>query len=361
MKTVFASRESKLFIRRRHISLIFFLSTIYSFVFAQDQSLIEVQSEVDTSIITIGDRINYSIVINRDAELQIAKPGEGLNLGMFEIKDYKFHDPEEKDGRIIERYDFSISVYDTGKFTIPPFPIAYFPEDTSKAFKIIEAPAIDIYVQSVIAGDDAKELKDIKFPLNIPFNYIFWISMGVILILIGVIGYLGYLVWKRRKEKGYLFSPPPPPIPAHEVALSALEELYQSDLLIKKKYKEFFSQLSNIVRAYLEGRYFFSALEETTSEIMFDVEQHIEEDDLKSDLKNILELSDLIKFAKYIPVEKEVDTAKEQALDFVNVTKIIYELEEEITSQNDPVDETIDESEKGEVLVADTSQSKTEE
>ena len=86
---------------------------------AQEKSLIEVQSEVDTSI-------------NRDKDLRIMKPGEGLNLGMFEIKDYKFHDPVEKDGRLIEKYDFTISVYDTGKFTIPPFPVAYFPVDTSQ-------------------------------------------------------------------------------------------------------------------------------------------------------------------------------------------------------------------------------------
>jgi len=362
MKIEFANKKEKLGEYIGYILLVLLFSCFCSTVFAQEQAIIEVMSEVDTATITIGDRINYSIIIDRDAELKIAKPGEGLNLGMFEIKDYTFHDPEEKNNRLIERYDFSISVYDTGKFTIPPFPIAYFPEDTSKAFKIIEAPAIDIFVQSVISGEDSKELKDIKFPLYIPFNYIFWISMGVVLILIGVISYLGYLIWKRRKEKGYLFSPPPPPVPAHEIALSDLEKLFKSDLLQNKRYKEFFSRLSTIVRAYLEGRYFFSALEETTSEIMTDIEQHIEDNDLKSYMKNILELSDLIKFAKYIPEVKEIDIAKEQALDFVNSTKIIYEIEEEINANNGIIDETLDEdaNENEEFLVADTNQSKTE-
>jgi len=302
---------------------------------AQEKSLIEVQSEVDTSTITIGDRINYSITINRDKDLRIMKPGEGLNLGMFEIKDYKFHDPVEKDGRLIEKYDFTISVYDTGKFTIPPFPVAYFPVDTSQQYKIIEASPIDIYVKSVISGDEARELKDIKFPLSIPFNYFFWISMAAVVILVAVIMYLGYLLWKRRKEKGYLFSPPPPPRPAHEVALEALEVLYRSSLLEDKQYKEFFSRLSDIIRAYLEGRYFFDALEETTREIMSDAKRHVEETELLNDLNNILELSDLIKFAKYIPEEKEVETAKKQSLNFVNVTKLIYEVVEESASAED--------------------------
>lgn len=317
-------------IQRMQQSLIYLIFWVIVFaatgLFAQEKSLIEVQSEVDTSTITIGDRINYSITIDRDKDLRIMKPGEGLNLGMFEIKDYKFHDPLEKDGRLIEKYEFNISVYDTGKFTIPPFPIAYFPVDTSQQYKIIEAPAIDIYVQSVISGDDARELKDIKFPLAIPFNYFFWISMAVVIILVAVIAYLGYLLWKRRKEKGYIFSPPPPPRPAHEVALEALEQLFQSNLLDEKQFKEFFSRLSDIIRAYLEGRYFFDALEETTREIMADAKKHVENNDLLSDLKNILELSDLIKFAKYIPEDKEIDTAIEQSLNFVNVTKLIYEV-----------------------------------
>ena len=62
--------------------------------------------------------------------------------------------------------------------------------------------------------------------------------MAAIVILVAVIMYLGYLLWKRRKEKGYLFSPPPPPRPAHEVALEALEVLYRSSLLEDKQYKE---------------------------------------------------------------------------------------------------------------------------
>lgn len=321
-------------------------------LFAQEKSLIEVKSEVDTSTITIGDRINYSIIIDRDKDLRIMKPGEGLNLGMFEIKDYKFHDPVEEEGRLIEKYDFTISVYDTGKFTIPPFPIAYFPVDTSQQYKIIEASPIDIYVKSVISGDDAKELKDIKFPLSIPFNYFFWISMAAVAILVIVISYLAYLLWKRRKEKGYIFSPPPLPRPAHEVALEALESLYQSSLLEKKQFKEFFSRLSDILRLYLEGRYFFDALEETTNEIVIDAKKHVEETDLLNNLKNILELSDLIKFAKYIPEENEIDTAKDQCLNFVNATKLIYEVAEETDNNEEaPIEE-------GTLVAAETEDSK---
>ena len=328
MRIVFVKMQKKIY--RLSTFLLFFLIVFSAFtLYAGEESLIEVQSEVDTSTITIGDRIQYSIIINRDKNLRIEKPGEGLHLGMFEIKDYKFHDPVEKDGRLIEKYEFSISVYDTGKYTIPPFPIAYFPVDTSNQYKIIEASAIDVIVKSILSGDEARELKDIKFPLEIPFNYFFWLSMAAIVVFVGVIAFLAYLLWKRRKEKGYLFAPPPPPRPAHEIALESLTELYQSALLEENQYKEFFSRLSEIIRVYLEGRYFFDALEETTTEIMTDARKHVDEDNLLDDLKNILELSDLIKFAKYIPQQKEIEEAKDQSLNFVNATKLIYEVVEE--------------------------------
>ena len=157
--------------------------------------------------------------------------------------------------------------------------------------------------------------------------------MAIIILLVSVIAYLGYLLWKRRKEKGYLFTPPPPPRPAHEVALESLEELYKSNLLEEKQFKEFFSRLSEIIRAYLEGRYFIIALEETTTEIMNDAKKHVEEINLLDDLKNILELSDLVKFAKYVPKEIEIDEVKDQALNFINATKLVYEVTEVVESE----------------------------
>lgn len=296
---------------------------------AQEQGLIQVKSEVDTAVITIGDLITYSIIIDRAEGLRVERPGEGLNLGMFEIKSYNFHEPVKENGRIIERFDFTISVYDTGKFVIPPFPVAWFANDTTSKYNIITAPAINIYVKSVISGDEAKELKDVKPPVYIPFNWKFWLSMAGILILLLVIAYLAYRLWKKRKEKGYMFIPPAPPVPAHERALADLEALFQSDLLDKKEFKAFFSQLSEIMRVYLEGRYYIKALEETSAEIMRDVKEHLDDEALLLSLREQLTLADLVKFAKYVPEEQEVEKAKQQSVAFVEQTKIVFEAVEE--------------------------------
>ncbi len=308
---------------------------------AQDKGLIEVRAEVDTSVITIGDRITYSIIIDRDEHLRTARPGEGLNLGQFEIKGYDFPEPLHQNGRIIERFNFNISVYDTGHYAIPPFPVAYFLDDTTTKYSIIEAPAVNIFVKSVMSGDDAGTLKDVKAPIEIPFNYRFWslIAALAVLLLAGI--GLAYYFIKKRREKGYLFSPPPPPRPAHEIALEELDKLFASDLLQEGQVKAFFSRLSEIMRIYLEGRYFIAALEKTTAEIMRDVKRQEQNEERQNMLEQLLTLSDLVKFAKYKPTDDEIDRAKAQAQDFVNQTKLIFEAPEEPekekeTDENEP-------------------------
>ena len=296
---------------------------------AQDKGLIEVRAEVDTSVITIGDRITYSIIIDRDENLRTARPGEGLNLGQFEIKGYDFPEPQHQNGRVIERFNFNISVYDTGHYAIPPFPVAYFLDDTTTKYSIIEAPAVPIFVKSVMGSDDAGTLKDIKEPIDIPFDYWFWSLVAAAVILLVVAAWLLYYFIKKHREKGYLFSPPPPPRPAHEIALEELEKLFASDLLQKKLFKAFFSRLSEIMRIYLEGRYFIAALEKTTAEIMKELNRQEQNEEGRNMLEQLLTLSDLVKFAKYLPEDAEISRSKTQAMDFVNQTKLIFETPEE--------------------------------
>ncbi len=293
----------------------------------EPRALIEVQSEVDTAMITIGDQIHYTLTIDHVSGMRIEQPGPGVNLGQFEIKDYKISDPEEYDNRRILRYEYVISVFDTGNFTIPPFPVAYFPEDSAGAYKIIEASPIDIHVLSVI-NDEQRELRDIKAPLWIPFDYKVIIVAVLILILLGVGGYFGYQFYRRRKEQGYLFKPSIPPRPAHEIALDELNALIARDYLAMGNFKLFYSEISEIIRRYIEGRFFIPALEETSREILQEMDKQEIEQQLKDLLRDFLALSDLVKFAKYIPAEPENQNAPVWARKFIEETKIVFEMTE---------------------------------
>jgi len=299
------------------------LILVFISITSAQNSLIEINSAVDTSRITIGDRIKYVVTIDYSDSLAIEHPGAGINLGQFEIKDYKIHDSEEKDNRIFQKYEYTISVFDTGSFIIPPFPIAYFPKDSMQNYKLIEASAINIYVESIL-GEGEQELKDVKAPIYIPFDYILLISIIAIILLIAIGGYFGYRFYKAKKEQGFSLIPQKPKKPAHEIALESYKKLQDKELLTQGLIKQYYTECSEILRIYLENRYFIVALEETTGEIIRDIKsQDINRDYLDS-LKQILELSDFVKFAKYVPSENENNTILQNCIDFVEDTKIEF-------------------------------------
>ena len=311
---------------RLKIYFLILLSIGFS-VAQESRPLIEVNSSVDTSRITIGDRITYTLSINHVDTMRVEKPGEGANLGQFEIKDYKIYDPVREAGRREEKFEYVISVFDTGTFVIPPFPVAYFPTDSLGDYKLIEASAITIYVESVIQ-DEERNLRDVKPPIDIPYDYFALFSVLALVLLIGALVFFGYRFYKKRKETGYLIRPPEPPKPAHEIALNDLEELLSKDLLSKGLIKEFYIEISDINRRYIEGRFFIHALEETSSEILGEMRSQEIDDEIWIMVKEILELSDLVKFAKYKPETKENEKVVNLTRQFVEQTMVIYETEE---------------------------------
>lgn len=314
---------------RRLLSIHTFLLIVIGLSGAQDsRPLIEVNSVVDTSHITIGDRITYTLSIDHVDTMRVEKPGEGVHLGQFEIKDYKIYDPVRQEGRILEKFEYVISVFDTGTFVIPPFPVAYFPTDSLGDYKLIEASAITIYVESVIQ-DEERQLRDVKPPIDIPYDYFLLFSVISSIILIGALVYLGYRIYLKRKETGYFIKAPEPPRPAHEVALEALEELLKKDLLSDGLIKEFYSDISEIIRRYIEGRYFIPALEETSREILVELNGQDISGEMLLKAKESLELSDLVKFAKYKPSDEENQNVVSWTREFVEGTMVLFTVEEE--------------------------------
>ena len=297
-----------------------FLLFPMGFIVAEDeQPLIEVTSAVDTSRITIGDRITYTISIDYADSLRIERPGEGVNLGQFEIKDYQIYDPIEDKNRINQKFEYVISVFDTGTFVIPPFPVAYFHSDSIGDYSIIEASAITIYVESVLGSGD-NQLRDIKPPIDIPYDYMFLISAVLAVILIMLAVYMGYRLYRKRKESGYLLSPPPPPRPAHEIALESIGQLLVKNLIESGELKQFYIEISEILRIYIEGRYYIQALEETSTEIINELKNQELRDSVFELAKEALSLADLVKFAKFIPIASVNEEMMKQAKDIVNKT-----------------------------------------
>ncbi len=179
--------------------------------------------------------------------------------------------------------------------------------------------------------DTAEAIFDIKGPIEEPFSIVDWIKSNwiwiaiVLALLIGGVLLVRFL--KNRPEK-IIEEEIVPVIPPHITALEKLKKLREDKLWQDGKVKLFHSEISEIVREYLERRYEVNALENTTDEIMQSIRFHSILPDQTTKLKQILVLSDLVKFAKEKPLASENDMSLLNAIEFVKNTKQIIETPE---------------------------------
>ncbi|MGH1363080.1 MAG: BatD family protein [Calditrichia bacterium] len=304
-------------LKRLHLLLL----AIISILPLVGQSLIEVDAAVDRNRITIGDRIVYSLVIDRAENLDIRTPGDAANLGSFEIKDYSVAEPLVKDGRVREMFTYTISVFDTGTYVIPPFPIAFMSPDSQQQF--ITSEPLEIYVESILKEGDI-ELRDIKPPFNLPGDWLKWLLIVGGLLLIAGLAFGNWWYYRKQNGEGPVFRKEVIR-PAHEIALEELDTLIQSDLLENMQHKSFFTMLSDILRRYVEGRYYIKAMEETTGELLNSMnDADLSADDIEY-LQKSLTNCDLVKFAKFVPSEPQTQDTVKLVRAFIERTMLEFE------------------------------------
>ena len=173
---------------------------------------------------------------------------------------------------------------------------------------VVRAPAFRVTVPSSIANESAPE----PAPSTAPFPVLTRDIRP--LIALGIVGAallvaLGYRLARMRNASVAPVQPVgPPPRPAWELALEALDRLEQEDLLERGEALTFHMRLSELLRAYLGVRFGFSALEATTSEIALALATRPDEvGEWRTEILRVLRDMDLVKFAKHAAPREESD------------------------------------------------------
>ena len=321
---------------------------------------VSVESKVDRSKITIGDRITYSIIVTHGEKIQVEFPDFGGNLGAFEILDYRDPEPRVLDSMTVLQRDYIISTFDTGDYSIPAVAIN-FVNMPDTVVQQLETEEIKITVES-LKPSEAGDIRDIKDPLELERNYMPIIKLGVIIFCLILLGILIYVFIRRRRGQSILPLKTKPALPPHIIALNDLNELVNSDLWASGDVKEYYVRLSDIIRIYIEGRYSIKAPDMTTSQLveMFKI---INIDDNVTDrVELFLSECDLVKFAKYIPDDDEKENATQTAYDIIDMTKL--EIEEKNEDENGEQESGLNVEEtqsEGEKINEDTNDVATEE
>jgi hypothetical protein len=174
-------------------------------------------------------------------------------------------------------------------------------------------------------------LSEIKDNLKPPFVWLdylayLWIAL-LILLLLALIG-AGLYFALRKKKKGYFFKPLVI-LPPHVIALQKLDKIREEKIWQRGLEKQFYTDITDVLRGYIEKRFYVNAFEKTSDEILETVKIYAEADSSIDSLTQVLKLADLVKFAKYKPLPNENDLCLVNSYLFVNQTKVEPPVSEE--------------------------------
>lgn len=302
-----------------------FLLLVLSFNNSKAQQ-VRVDAVLDTSRLRIGEQVTLDLYLNYDSNLgnlKVKWPPIGDTLTskveVISISPIDTTYPSKKEpSRIFQHQQLKVSVYDSGFYAIPPFK---FELNEGKDSLFTNPLFLEVHTLPVDTLEG--KYKDIKEPFDEPFNWrwylpvVLWGLAAILAVQIIVLIVLR-LTRKNKKQEDVK---PKEVVPAHILALSALEKIQKEAVWREGKVKEYYSELSDTIRLYIEQRFELPALESTTDEIMKAFRSRVVDSESKERLEQLLRLSDLVKFAKMNPLESEFEISLKNAFDFVNGTK----------------------------------------
>ncbi len=274
-----------------------------------------VTAEVDRTSVSIGDKITYTINVKAPKDYEVQLPSIGENLADFTVKDFS----SDKSGFFSHTYteSYVLDIYETGTFTIPAAAIKYKSKDSPEWQETV-TEEISITVQSLLNDtENTAAIRNIRGPYSMMNLTYVYIALAIILVI--VIAIALFMYFKKKKGPVELIVPPPP---AHDTALKALKDLLGKDYIKTGQVREYYFELSNIVRHYLEDRFDMKAPEMTTEEFLIHLKNtHKLTSEHKGLLREFLSQCDMVKFAKHLPGEREIESSYGSAKDLVEQTK----------------------------------------
>jgi hypothetical protein len=297
---------------------------------AQPQSSTDVlaRAELDRSVIVIGDQLWLQVTISAPpntevmaGDLQSSKDATRSSVGTLpatvEIVDSKDLNTVSRQPELLLEQRWLLQPFDTGYVYVPAIGFPYRLDGATRLDTAFTEPLL-LTINGVPVNDQS-ELEPIKPIIKEQKNWQdFWPLYLALLLALS-----GFLVWRylRYRNGQRTVAPPPPPKPAHLLALEQLDALESKQLWQSGDLKGYYSELSRILRVYLEARFQVPALESTTKQIARALAARSDfETERNQELGELLQLSDLVKFARATPVAELHATGMQRVRDFVLAT-----------------------------------------
>lgn len=307
----------------------------------------KIVSHISADTIMIGDRFTLTVEVEKDVMQSVVFPSltftpkesdasNGAQEPSVEVITDFAPDTLEREGRrerLRKRYEMAI--YDEGIYHLGRAQVLYL--DKNIVDTLFAEREEQIVVNTFQIDSTMTTVRDIKPQMTLKFRFgeisgYLGITLGVLLLLAGIIFLVVRYLHSRGKHISDLFKPTPPP-PPHIVAIEALEAVRNQKLWQNNKHKLYYSSLSDILRSYLAGGFSVGAMEMTTDEIIEALKRIELPEKARIDLIAVLRDADLVKFAKAVPEASDNEMAWSKAYFFVEETKPVEVVEAEVEEE----------------------------
>lgn len=304
---------------KKNCSILFLIFIFAGNVFSQN---VIATAKLDSNKILVGDQVKLKVQVTYPTKTAITWPLLNDSLtSKIEIVEKSKIDTVSKDAnKLTLSQSYTITSFDSGGFYVPQISFKYKdPGDTSYFEALTDSLLLNV---NTIPVDTSKAIRDIKGPMSVPWTFMEMLPYIIGAILLAAIIWFILLYLKKRKKGESILGFTKPKIPAHEKALFALEALKNKKLWQNNRIKQYYTELTEITRTYIENRYSVLAMEMTTDQITSSLKSFNIEDSLIKKLREMLVLADLVKFAKANPLPDEHDRCLDTAFEFVRTTKL---------------------------------------
>lgn len=310
----------KLYMKNK-ILLFFSILAIAAFAFSARAQNVTVNAEIDSCQRLIGEQAKITLEVTANTGSRIVLPTfdkeivEGIEIVHRAEPDTQYFN-DKKRIEITETY--TVTSFDSSLYVIPPFEVLvdgdpYFSKELAMA----------VYMMPI----DTTNLESFFGPKDIWRTKLSWDdieeSFWMLLLLLLLGGAFAWVLIRYLNNKPIIrIVKIQPKLPSHVVALKEIERIKADDRWrAGGQSKEYYTELTDAIREYLNDRFGFNATEMTTGEIVDNLMRVSDKETIK-ELEELLVMADLVKFAKFEPPMNENDRNILNAIEFVNRTKL---------------------------------------
>lgn len=307
---------------------------------AKAAASLSIKASADSTTLVMGDRVtvNLEVIKSLHGGTVIDMPQKRQDYHGLEMIEWVCDSTDLGNGRTQLNYHIIFQAFTpTDLLTLPPFKYAAEGDTASSEILAFKVYPVDLSPElGNIENVDSLTIHPAELPVTIPAKWYDYIPEWWIWVVIGLLAIaLGVIVWILYKKNGPAIFTQRKPIPPYELAIQRLAELKDRHLLEQGQVKTYYTDLIDIMRNYLQGRFGINAMEMTSTQILRKLRENKETHLSSAQMEQVLKLADIVKFAAANPTADEGQRTFNAIAQFLESTKPAPEPEEVAKNIND--------------------------